>query len=138
MCLVAESFSTLCNPMDCSPSGSSVHGILQARILEWIAMSSSGDLPNPGIKPRYPSLQADSLPGKPIHQDYTPSLGLGFDVFQLICSYFKANNVHSLFGKLSSSHRTGKDQFSFQSQRKAMPKNAQTTTQLHLSHTLTK
>ena len=40
--------------------------------------------------------------------------------------------------KLSSGHRTGKGQFSFQSQRKAMPKNAQTTAQLHLSHTLVK
>ena len=42
------------------------------------------------------------------------------------------------FGKLSSGHRIGKCQFSFQSQRKAMPKNAQTTTQLHSSHTLVK
>ena len=44
----------------------------------------------------------------------------------------------SKFGKLSSGHRMGKDQFSFQSQRKAMPKNAQTTTQLHSSHMLAK
>ena len=44
----------------------------------------------------------------------------------------------SKFGKLSSGHRTGKGQFSFQSQRKAMPKNAQNTTQLHSSHTLVK
>ena len=44
----------------------------------------------------------------------------------------------SKFGKLSSGHRTGKGQFSFQSQRKAMPKNAQATTQLHSSHTLVK
>ena len=44
----------------------------------------------------------------------------------------------SKFGKLSSGHRTGKGQFSFQSQRKAMPKNAQTTEQLHSSHTLVK
>ena len=44
----------------------------------------------------------------------------------------------SKFGKLSSGHRTGKGQFSFQSQRKAMPRNAQTTTQLHSSHTLVK
>ena len=47
--------------------------------------------------------------------------------------------LHSILqqiGKLSSGHRTGKGQFSFQSQRKAMPKNAQTTSQLHLSHTL--
>ena len=44
----------------------------------------------------------------------------------------------SKFGKLSSGHRTGKGQFSFQSQRKAMPKNAQTTTQLYSSHMLAK
>ena len=44
----------------------------------------------------------------------------------------------SRFGKLSSGHRTGKGQFSFQSQRKAMPKNAQTTTKLYSSHTLVK
>ena len=44
----------------------------------------------------------------------------------------------SKFGKLSCGHRTGKGQFSFQSLRKAMPKNAQTTTQLHSSHTLVK
>ena len=49
--------------------------------------------------------------------------------------------LHSIFpqmGKLSSGHRTGKDLFSFQSQRKAKPKNAQTTAQLHSSHTLVK
>ena len=42
----------------------------------------------------------------------------------------------SKFGKLSCGHRTGKGQFSFQTQRKAMPKNAQTTAQLHSSHIL--
>ena len=55
--------------MDYSPPGSSVHGILQARILEWVLFPSPGDLPDPGIKPRYPTLQADALtsepPGKP-------------------------------------------------------------------------
>ena len=44
----------------------------------------------------------------------------------------------SKFGKLSSGHRTGKGQFSFQSQRKAMPKNVLTTAQLHSPHTLAK
>ena len=39
--LVAQSCLTLCDPMDCSPPGSSVHGTLQARILEWIAVLSS-------------------------------------------------------------------------------------------------
>ena len=43
--------------MDCSPPGSSIHGILQARILECIAISSPGDLPHPGIEPRSPALQ---------------------------------------------------------------------------------
>ena len=53
---------TLCDPMDCSPPGSSVHGILQARILEWVAFPPPGDLPDPGFKPGSPALQADSLP----------------------------------------------------------------------------
>ena len=41
---------TLCDPMDCSPPGSSVHGILQARILEWLPLPSPGDLPDPEIE----------------------------------------------------------------------------------------
>ena len=48
------------------------------------------------------------------------------------------NKYASIFGKLSSGHRTGKGRFSFQSQRKAMPKNVQTTTQLHSFHKLAK
>ena len=48
------------------------------------------------------------------------------------------HSICQLVGKLSSGHRTGKGQFSSQSQRKAMPKNAQTTAQLHSSHTLVK
>ena len=55
--------STLYYPMDCNPPGFSVHGIVQARILEWVAV------PLPGIKPESLALQADSLlsepPGKP-------------------------------------------------------------------------
>ena len=68
--LVAQSCPTLCDPMDCSLPGSSAHGILQARIPEWVAISFSRDLSDPGIKPRSPALQADSLlsepPGKPL------------------------------------------------------------------------
>ena len=60
-----QSCLTLGNPMDCSPPGSSVHGILQARILEWWPFPSPGDLPNPGIEPGSPALQADSLPSEP-------------------------------------------------------------------------
>ena len=57
------------DPMDYSPPSFSVHGILQARILEWVAISFSRDRPNPGMKPGSPALQADALlsgpPGKP-------------------------------------------------------------------------
>ena len=42
LCLVARSCSTICDPMDCNPPGSSVHGILQARTLEWVAIPFSG------------------------------------------------------------------------------------------------
>ena len=76
-----QSCLTLCDPMDCT-----VHGILQARILEWVAFPSPGDLPNPGIEPWSPSLQVDCLsaepPGKPI-------LLLSFFFFngiQLLCT----------------------------------------------------
>ena len=51
--------------MDCSPPGSSVHGISQARILGWVAIPSPRDLPDPGIEPGSPALQADSLPSEP-------------------------------------------------------------------------
>ena len=60
--LVAQSCPTLCDPMDCSPLGSSVHGIFQARIMEWVAISFFRDLPNSGIILASPESQADSLP----------------------------------------------------------------------------
>ena len=105
LCLVTLSCLTLCNCTDCSPPGSFVHGILQTRVLEWVAMPSSRgssqprdgiqvsrtagrfftswatreaqeywsglpcppprDLPNPGMEPRSPTLQAGSLPAEP-------------------------------------------------------------------------
>ena len=51
--------------MNYSLAGSSVHGILQARVLEWLAFPSLGNLPDPGIEPGSPALQADSLPSEP-------------------------------------------------------------------------
>ena len=61
---VAQSCPTLCDLMDYSLPGSSVHGIFQAKILEWVAISS-GDLPNPGIEPTgSPALWADVLPSR--------------------------------------------------------------------------
>ena len=61
--------------------------------------------------------------------------GIPVDLFQILKD--DAVNI-SKFGKLNSGQRSGKGQFSFQFQRKAMPKNAQTTAQLHSSHTLVK
>ena len=64
--LVAHLYPTLCKPIDYSPLGSSVRGILQARILEWVAiLLSPRGLPLPGIKLRSPVLQADSLLSEP-------------------------------------------------------------------------
>ena len=60
---VAQLCPTLCRPKDCT-----VHGILQARILEWVAIPFSRDLPNPGIEPRSSALQADSLPSELVVQ----------------------------------------------------------------------
>ena len=64
--------------------------------------------------------------------------GISVELFQILKDHV-VKVLHSIYQqiwKLSNGHRTGKSQFSFQSQRKAMPKNAQTTTQLHSSHSL--
>ena len=63
--------------------------------------------------------------------------GIPVELFQILKDDAGTQYV-SKFGKLSSGHRTGKGQFSFQSQRKATPRNAQTTTQLHSFHKLAK
>ena len=61
----------LCNPMDCSPPCSSVHRILQARILEWVAIGFSRGNSDPGIKPVFPALKTDSSASKPPGKPYT-------------------------------------------------------------------
>ena len=63
--LVTQSCPILWDPMGCSLPGSSVLVILQARIREWVAIPSPGDLPDPGIEPRSPASQADALPSEP-------------------------------------------------------------------------
>ena len=60
--MVVMVMSDSCDPMDRSLPGSSVHGLLQARMLEWAAISFSRDLSNPGIEPGSLALQTDSLP----------------------------------------------------------------------------
>ena len=72
---VAQLCPTLCDPVDCNLQGSTVHGILQARVLEWVAIVFSRGLPNPGIEPGSPALEAGALtsgpPGKPHIYIYT-------------------------------------------------------------------
>ena len=80
-CSVTQLCPTLCNPMDCSPPGSTVHGILRARILEWLPFPTPEDLLDSGIKPV--SLVSPALigrfftaerPGKPIIFKEFPSI----------------------------------------------------------------
>ena len=63
--LVTQSCPALCDPMDCSPPGSSVHGASPGTNSEWVACPLPGDLLNPEIEPTSPPLQADSLPSEP-------------------------------------------------------------------------
>ena len=62
---VAQLCPTLCHPMDCSLSGSSVHGIFQTRVLEWIAISFSRGSSQPRNRTGSPALQADALLSEP-------------------------------------------------------------------------
>ena len=79
-CELSQSCPTLCDPMDYNPPGSSVHGIFQARIVEWVAFPPPGDIPNSGMEPVYPAslALADGLlntapPGK-LRADLTLSV----------------------------------------------------------------
>ena len=74
---------TLCDPIDYI-----VHGILQARILEWVAFPSAGVLPNPVIEPRSPALQVGSLPAEP--QGKPKNTGVGS--LSLLQGIFKPRN----------------------------------------------
>ena len=65
VCLICQSCPTLCDPLDCSPPGSSVHWILQARILEWVVIFLLQGSSYPGIEPQSPASQVDSLPTEP-------------------------------------------------------------------------
>ena len=70
--LVTQSHMTVCDPMDCSLPGSSVHKSLLERILEWNTgrFPSSGDIPDPGIESRSPTLQTDPLLSEPPVKSY--------------------------------------------------------------------
>ena len=65
-----QSCPTLCHPKDHRPPGFSVHGIFQARILEWVAILFSRGSPNTEIELGSPALQADALPSEPSRKHY--------------------------------------------------------------------
>ena len=71
--VVAQLCLTVCDPMDCSPPGSSVHGILQVRILEWVAILFSRGSSRPRDQTQSPALQAASLPPEPAGE---PQVGM--------------------------------------------------------------
>ena len=103
---VTQSCPTLCNPMD-----GLVHGILQARILEWLPFPSPGDFPNPGIESRSLAWQADYLPAQP--QGKSKNTGVGSlsllqRIFptQLLQLGSPAFQVNSLPTELSGKPRT--------------------------------
>ena len=67
---VAQSYPTLCDPMDCSPPDSSSMGFSRREYRSGLPFPSPGDLPDPGIEPRSPVFQADSLPSEPPGKPY--------------------------------------------------------------------
>ena len=99
---VLSCIPTLCDPMDCSPPGSNVHGILQARILEWVAIPfSRGIFPTQGLNPYLLCLlrwQAGSLPlAPPGHDQKTGGCGGGHGKMVTYFVQKKSNILTSLY-----------------------------------------
>ena len=84
---VAQSCPTLCDPVDCSPPGFSIHGIFQAWVLEWVAISFSRG----SSWPRSPALQADALPSEP--PGYLPI----FDIGKVISFFLKVEHLREFY-----------------------------------------
>ena len=83
---------TLGNPVASTPRGSSVHGVSQARILEWVAISFTRDLPNPGIEPA--SLMSPALAGRFLTTGLLSSI-----IFIIFIIYDKATNIKAAGSK---------------------------------------
>ena len=96
--LVAQLHLTLCDLMDCSPPGSSVHGILQARLLEWVTISYSRES-SARMEPGSPTLQADSLPSEPPGKPRSETMS-----FHVVLWEFTLSSVVLFVQKLSMFH----------------------------------
>jgi len=158
-CYPQANFTLTCAAiwLQCRVSGIVKWSLMWEAVILHRALRSSSVIFSPGtipmmFPPRIPHQPGFSLylhsKRAPIllHNMFTTRTKL-VEVMEFQLSYFKSwkmmlwkccTQYVSKFGKLNSGHRTGKGQFSFQSQRKAMPKNAQTTAQLHSSHMLVK
>ena len=99
----------LCNPMDYSPPGSSVHGILQAMIQDGLPCPPPGDFPNPGIKPMSPALQADSLPTWEAYMKKLRQAQFCYFILQVLRTHvhFDRSTVHGVNWGLTLLHFTG-------------------------------
>ena len=91
--------------MDCSPLGSSVHGISQARTLEGFAFSSPWELPDPGVEPMSPDWQADSLPQSHLGSlcnlhipGYFCHLGADMYIYVCVCVFIVFPHLTSMRG----------------------------------------
>ena len=105
VCLVviAQSYPTLCNPTDCSLQGSSVHGILQARIPDWVASPFSRGSALPGTEPGSPTLQPDSLLSEPPGKPYESLIVINqLDVMRYIASPLPAIFPTEILTRFSS------------------------------------
>ena len=96
---VAQLCPTLCDPMDGSPPCSSVHGILQARLLEWVAISFSRDLPDPGIELGSPALQADFFFISLATRETPYIFQIRICIRYVVCKYFL--QICSLSGRIA-------------------------------------
>ena len=99
--MCAQSCPALCDPVDCSPPGFSVHGILQVRILEWEAISFSRGSSNPGIKSVSPALAGEffttrALVGKPDQGEQRHSMNTWRTCFYQIPTYYKGLQIKAL------------------------------------------
>ena len=104
LCFITQLCLTDCDPIDCSPMGSSFLGILQARIPGWVAMPSSRESSPPRDRTRSPALQADSLPSEP------PGILYIMDksswVSPLSCSIISDHRVAQMVKHLSAMRET--------------------------------
>ena len=113
--IVDQSCPILCDPMDCSPPGSSVHRILQARILEWVAISFSRGCSQPRDQTQVSALQADSLLSEPLWKSLSSlrslishvSLCFVWHINDPLCSYTGRPVCSSPWGSGPTSHKQG-------------------------------